>query len=83
MKYYTFYRENNVFDDILSDITIKKIVRTKISWLNYLMVGIEDEDKIASYITLKFGDSIRTDLVKDFSPIPFKDYTPIRNSNEH
>ena len=83
MKYYTFYRENNVFTDILNDITIKKIVRDRISWLNHLMIGIENDDKFSSYITLKFGDSIRTDLVRDFSPIPFKDYTPIRKSDEH
>ena len=25
MKYYTFYRENNNFTDILSDINIKKV----------------------------------------------------------
>lgn len=37
MKYYTFYRENNNFVDILTDINIKKVVDLKISWLRHLM----------------------------------------------
>ena len=58
MKYYTFYRESNKFDDILNDINLKKIVRQKVSWDNYLMIGIDnfqkDVDKILEGI--KKGD---------------------------
>jgi len=83
MKYYTFYRENNNFDDILKDVSIKKYVTEKVQWKNFLMIGIneykhKDADKIYSYITLKYGDEIRNQLVKDFTPIPNVDYVPIR-----
>jgi hypothetical protein len=82
MKYYTFYRESNKFDDILNDINIKKVISHKIRWGDYLMIGIDeykkDIDKIFSYITLKYGDEIRTTLTKDYRPIPNVDYIPIR-----
>lgn len=82
MKYYTFYRESNKFDDILNDINLKKIVKQKVYWENYLMIGIDnfqkDVDKIFSYITLKYGDEIRNSLTKNYSPKPNIDYIPIR-----
>lgn len=78
MKYYTFYRENNKFDDILKDINLKKHIVEKIKWANYLQICIKDEDKIASYITLKYGDEMRNSLTKDYSPMPYTDYTPIK-----
>ena len=82
MKYYIFYRESNNFDDILKDIPVKKVVSERIFWDGYLQIGIstwqKNIDQIFSYITLKYGDDIRTDLTKDYSPIPYVDYTPIR-----
>jgi hypothetical protein len=75
MKYITFYREHNNFDDIKKDPNLIKKIHEKIQWENYLTIGISDDDKIFSYITLKFGDDIRTNLVKDYSPIPNIDYT--------
>lgn len=76
MKYYTFYREDNKFDDILNDINLKKVIDEKISWFQHLIIGMQDNDKIASYITLKYGDELKTEVVKDFSPIPGVDYIP-------
>lgn len=82
MKYYTFYRESNNFDDILKDISLKKFITEKTKWDKYLQIGIDeykkDATKIFSYITLKFGDDIRTNLTKDFTPKPNVDYVPIR-----
>jgi hypothetical protein len=82
MKYFTFHRESNNFDDILNDINIKKLIRTKLTWHNHMMIGIskykKDVEKIFSYITLKYGDEMRTSLTKDYSPIPNIDYIPIR-----
>ena len=82
MKYFTFYRESNNFDDILNDINLKKLITTKLRWENYLMIGInkfkKDAEKTFSYITLKYGDEMRTNLTKDHRPIPNLDYTPIR-----
>ena len=78
MKYITFYRETNDFTDILADTNIKKLIDEKVQWNNHLMLGMQTDDKVFSYITLKYGDSIRTNIVKDYRPIPNVDYTPIR-----
>lgn len=78
MKYITFYRENNNFDDIQKDVTIKKLIREKTSWYQHLMLGIINDEKVFSYITLKYGDSISTHHIKDFSPIINIDYIPKR-----
>lgn len=79
MKYITFYRENSNFDDILNDINLKKHVCEKITWLNHLRIGLNDsKTTLFSYITLKYGDEMRTKLTEDYSPIPNVDYTPIR-----
>lgn len=78
MKYINFHRENNNFDDILNDPNIKKYIDEKIQWKYHLILGLVEDDKVFSYITLKYGDSIRTSLVNDFKPIPNIDYVPVR-----
>jgi hypothetical protein len=86
MKYYTFYRENNNFNDLLKDPIVKKIVDIKIRWTNYLMIGIESysngNDQNFSYITLKYGDDMVDSLCKDFTPMPNVDYVPDKNTNK-
>ena len=82
MKTYIFKRESNDFDDILADPAIKPKFKLVLSWENYLMIGTEmyvEADEIDSYIMLKYGDEIVTDLIKDFSPIPYVDYQPDPN----
>jgi hypothetical protein len=82
MKYYTFYRENNNFDDILNDTIIKKIIDEKIRWFQYLIIGMNDKhEQTFSYITLKYGDEMKQELVKDFSPVPGIDYIPKRDAS--
>ena len=78
MKYYTFHRENNNFDDIIKDINIKKIISFKISWANFLMIGIGEKgnDRHFSYITLKYGEDIMNPDVIDRTPVAGVDYTP-------
>jgi hypothetical protein len=82
MKYFKFYRENNNFDDILSDPSLKKVIDEKIRWPEHLVIGMQDDDKIASYITLKYGDELKNDLVKDFSPVPGVDYIPKKDASK-
>jgi hypothetical protein len=79
MKYYIFFREDNKFDDILKDIILKKLIDQKISWYQHLMIGMIEDEKTTSYITLKYGDEMVNEVVKDHSPIPGVDYTPKRN----
>lgn len=78
MKYYNFYRESDDFADILSDINIKKYIKTKIRWKQHLTFSIptQYESHLRSYITLKYGDEMINDVVRDFSPIPDVDYIP-------
>lgn len=77
MKYYTFKRESNNFDDILKDSNIKKHICVKISWLEHLFIGIDDsDDRILSYLELKYGDYMKQKDYKDRTPIPHKDYIP-------
>jgi len=77
MKYFTFTRESNKFDDILKDATIKKAIRMKILFRNHLIIGIDlGQGQTESYITLKYGEDLNTDLIKDFSPIPNVEYVP-------
>ena len=80
MKYFTFWRESNKFADILSDPVLKKLIRNKTTWHRYLMIGIEEfeNESTFSYITLKYGDDMKTEVVKDRSPIIGVDYTPKR-----
>lgn len=84
VKNFLFYRENNHFDDILKDTNIKKHVRTKLLFSNYLILGIyEDEkkiDKIISYILLKYGEDMKEfkHIIPDRTPIPNVDYLPKR-----
>jgi hypothetical protein len=75
-QYYIFYRENNIFDDILTDPTIKKHIVERIFWNNHLRIRLRDakSSMISSYITLKYGDELRTGLTKDYSPIVGVDY---------
>lgn len=77
MKYYTFFREDNKFDDILQDIILKKHVCEKIKWYQHLMIGISDKDQgTLSYLTLKYGEDITTNYYKDFTPVAGVDYMP-------
>ena len=82
MKYYTFYRENNNFEDILTDINLKKVIKFKIRWFQYLMIGIPEDEKQFSYITLKYGDDIKPPDIKDFTPVPGVDYVPKKDKTK-
>ena len=77
MKIVTFRRESDNFDDIYNDPVIKKCFRQKMKWKNFLRITVEDE-KVLSYIELKFGEAIVDKIVPDRSPIPNVDYSPKR-----
>ena len=83
MKYYTFFRESNNFDDILSDNSVKKIIATKIKWHQHLMIGIHKEgnEQNFSLITLKYGEDMINNLTKDFTPVAGVDYAPNKPKN--
>lgn len=83
MKFLVFTRENNKFDDILKDPSVKGKYTTKIEYSDSMMLGFPDDDefgKTLSYIMLKYGDDMKdfNNIVKDRSPIPNVDYVPIR-----
>jgi hypothetical protein len=78
MKYYTFYRENNNFDDIESDNIVKKFADTKIKWYQYFMIAMKKDgnDQNFSMLTLKYGEDMVNNLTKDFTPVAGVDYIP-------
>ena len=80
MKYYTFKRESNKFDDILKDPTIKKYIATKIAWDGHLMLGLSYSapESIYGYLVLKYGDCIYNPYDRNFTPVPGRDYLPKR-----
>lgn len=85
MKYYTFYRENNNFKDILNDPILKKNIDEVITWYQHLVIGLFESsktDQTSSYITLKYGDEMKNDIIKDFSPVPGVDYVPKKDINK-
>ena len=83
MKYFTFRRTSNNFDDILDDSTIKKLVRVKIQWTGNLLIGIMDDksEQTISYMTLKFGEDFAPEI-ESFAPVPGKDYVPEKDSSK-
>jgi hypothetical protein len=79
MKYFTFFRESNKFDDILNDAALKKQIHLKLNWYQHLIIGCADiTDGEIGYLTLKFGDDLRSITEKDYTPKPNVDYIPIR-----
>ena len=84
MKYFTFYRESNKFDDILKDNDLKRHIKLKISWYQHLMVGLNclENDSIQSIITLKYSDDMVSNLTKDFTPVTGIDYIPKKDKNK-
>lgn len=86
MKYIIFFREENEFDDILTDPNLKKLINLKMKWYQHLMIGIDDYKKnehTFSYITLKYGDEMVKDLHPDLSPIPGVDYQPEKDASKY
>jgi hypothetical protein len=80
MKKIIFIRESNNFDDILSDVVLKKQFKFKIRFYNGLIIEVPEKSEILSYIELKYGDSIKNNLVPDRTPIMNVDYLPKRNN---
>jgi hypothetical protein len=87
MKYFTFYRENNNFKEMLTDPALKKIIRTQIQWSQHLMIGLDElNDKTAhtiSYLVIKYGDDLTNNLAKDFTPVSGVDYAPDDSKNKY
>lgn len=82
MKYYTFYRESNNFEDILMDPSIKQNIDMKIVWGQHLLLGFRKDvdDSILGLLVLKYGDDIVPLVNKDYTPIPNIDYIPDKNN---
>lgn len=76
---YLIYRENNNFDDLLKDATIKKCFKQVIRWRCFvLLMSYSVPEEARSYIMIKYGDDIKTwdHVRKDNSPVPYVDYSP-------
>lgn len=82
MKYYIFKREDDDFSEMLNDSTLKPLLEFKIKFEKHLILGSDYsiDDKLSSYITLKYGDMIisNTNIFIDLKPKMHIDYTPDR-----
>lgn len=84
-----FYRENNKFDDILTDIAIKKEIKTTLKLDKFLILGLTEEnkesDKLMSYIILKYGDDVKpfSDVIPDRTPVVNVDYVPKKRNRRN
>ena len=79
MKTFIFHRENNNFDDILKDKTIKSAIAEQYVFNEHLIIRIKDEPVgTDAYITLLYSEELKNmkDLVPDRTPKPYIDYTP-------
>jgi hypothetical protein len=81
MKKIIFYRESNIFSDILTDAVLKKHFKYKIKFYKGLIIEVPEKSEVLSYIELKYGDDIQNNIVPDRSPIMNVDYSPKRNKN--
>jgi hypothetical protein len=79
MKYFTFNVTDDQAKSILTDKNLKKYIKERVTWTDTLMIGISDyaKDSVVVYIKLKYG-SLLAKPIKDFSPEPYIDYTPVR-----
>ena len=87
MKFLVFTRENNKFDDIINDSSLKRKYKTKIEYNDNLILGFSEDDdfgKTLSYIMLKYGDDMKDfhSIVPDRTPIPNIDYVPVRRDRK-
>jgi hypothetical protein len=80
MKKIIFIRDSNNFDDILSDTVLKKQFKFKIRFYKGLIIEVPEKSEILSYIELKYGESIKNNLVPDRTPIMNVDYLPKKNN---
>lgn len=79
MMTFYFFRESNDFSDILTDQSIKKLIRRKIKFYQYLIISLDEyveTDTTESYIMLKYGESLTKIVEKDRTPIMYVDYIP-------
>lgn len=80
MNYYIFKKEDNDFSEMLFDKTLKPLLGFKMKFKDHLILGSYDDidQKLSSYITLKYGDMMvnKFDMFIDYSPKIHVDYTP-------
>lgn len=77
MKEFLIVRASNNFDDVLKDPNLKKKFSAIMQYNNSLLVQLDEDDSIISYMLLKYGEDIvdLTGVIPDRTPIAGKDYT--------
>lgn len=77
MKEFVVVRTSNNFDDILKDPNLKKKITAIMQFTNTLIIQLNDDDSVVSYMLLKYGDDMidMESLVPSRTPVPGKDYT--------
>lgn len=80
MKTFIFKRENRNFDDILKDKTIKRAIRQKFQFGDYLIIQVKETPAVLAYVPLMFSEELVYvyDLFSDRTPVPNVDYIPTK-----
>jgi len=80
MNYYIFKKDDDDFSELLKDKTLKPLSGFKIKFYQHLILGSCDHinERLSSYITLKYGDMMinKYDMFVDYNPKIHVDYTP-------
>lgn len=80
MKTFIFKRENRNFDDILKDKTIKRAIRQKFQFGDYLIIQVKETPGVLAYVPLMFSEELVYvyDLFPNRTPVPNVDYIPTK-----
>ncbi len=82
---FLFYSIDQTHLHILKDPVVKRKIRTKLIWSNYLFLQFHEHlQELESYIMLKYGDYLQeiNNVIPDRSPIMFVDYLPKINDEQ-
>ena len=75
-KTFYFYNENNEFNDLLAEKSIKR-AEHKLFCDRYVIVNGSFTPQELAFLTIKYGEQMKSPVV-DYSPKPGIDYIPKR-----
>jgi len=81
MRHFKFKCSETDTKTILSDNVLKKLIESKTTFKDHLLLGIKCDEHIESYIMLKYGDFLLNHFVPSRKPKMFIDYYPLNVPN--
>lgn len=73
------YRSSDDFADVDNDPVLAESIHHYVKALYMRILYIDpDKEQLKMYINIKYGDSLKTKMIPDFSPVPGVDYVQSR-----